>query len=187
MKAASAKIIQRRIFAIVAIMGAILFFGYDLVDDAFFGHEYFSVHFIVELCVFVGVSIALVINTRDLFHLRTLLEQEKKLNQALSGALADSINAQLDEWRMTHSENEISWLIIKGYSFSEIALLRGVKENTTRFQATSIYTKAGVKGRAEFVAEVIQPLLLTIPEELSTLEQQQEARTKSHCKPGHIQ
>ncbi len=164
----------------IAITAAILFFGYDLVEDAFFDHEYFTVHFIVEVLVFVGVSIALIITTRDLIHLRALLDLEKKRNQALSGALADSINVQLKEWQMTHSENEISWLIIKGYSFSEIALLRGVKENTTRYQATSIYSKAGVKGRAEFVAEVFQPLLLTLPDDLLTPDQQPATRTNLH-------
>ncbi len=164
----------------IAITAAILFFGYDLVEDAFFDHEYFTVHFIVEVLVFVGVSIALIIITRDLIHLRALLDLEKKRNQALSGALADSINVQLKEWQMTHSENEISWLIIKGYSFSEIALLRGVKENTTRYQATSIYSKAGVKGRAEFVAEVFQPLLLTLPDDLLTPDQQPATRTNLH-------
>ncbi len=164
----------------IAITAAILFFGYDLVEDAFFDHEYFTVHFIVEVLVFVGVSIALITITRDLIHLRALLDLEKKRNQALSGALADSINVQLKEWQMTHSENEISWLIIKGYSFSEIALLRGVKENTTRYQATSIYSKAGVKGRAEFVAEVFQPLLLTLPDDLLTPDQQPATRTNLH-------
>ncbi|MCY4642529.1 MAG: hypothetical protein OXC41_07540 [Gammaproteobacteria bacterium] len=180
MQAKSRKIIQRKIFAMIAITAAILFFGYDLVEDAFFDHEYFTVHFIVEVLVFVGVSIALIITTRDLIHLRALLDLEKKRNQALSGALADSINVQLKEWQMTHSENEISWLIIKGYSFSEIALLRGVKENTTRYQATSIYSKAGVKGRAEFVAEVFQPLLLTLPDDLLTPDQQPATRTNLH-------
>ncbi len=168
MTAIPKKFIRRRIYAMVAITGAILFFGYDLIVDAFLEHEYLTAHFIIELIVFVGVSMALIFSARDLIHLRALLEIEKKRTQALSGALADSINAQLDEWQMTHSENQISWLIIKGYSFSEIALLRGVKETTTRFQATSIYSKAGVKGRAEFVAEVFQPLLLSIPEEFST-------------------
>ena len=180
MRTATKKIIQRQIYAMAATTGAILFFGYDLIEDAFIGHEYLTAHFIIELIVFVGVSIALVISARDLIHLRDLLDIEKKRNQALSGALADSINAQLEEWHMTHSEYEISWLIIKGYSFSEIALLRGVKENTTRFQATSIYSKAGVKGRAEFVAEVFQPLLLSIPDDLSELDQQAKPGSGLH-------
>ena len=48
--------------------------------------------------------------------------------------------------------------------FAEIAEARGVKENTTRLQATAIYSKAGLSGRAEFVAEIIQSLLLLLPD-----------------------
>ena len=66
---------------------------------------------------------------------------------------------------MTRSEKEVAWLIIKGYRFTEIADFRGVKENTTRLQATAIYAKAGVSGWAEFVAEVIQSLLHFVPVE----------------------
>ena len=66
---------------------------------------------------------------------------------------------------MTRSEKEVAWLIIKGHRFAEIARARGVKENTTRLQATAIYAKAGVSGRAEFVAEIIQSLLLLLPDE----------------------
>ena len=65
---------------------------------------------------------------------------------------------------MTNSEKDVAWLIIKGYRFAEIAEARGVKENTSRLQATAVYAKAGVSGRAEFVAEIIQSLLLLLPD-----------------------
>lgn len=38
---------------------------------------------------------------------------------------------------------EIAWLMLKGYSFKEIAALREVKEKTIRQQASSIYSKSG--------------------------------------------
>ena len=87
--------------------------------------------------------------------------------RALSTALAESIDDQMDEWRMTRSEKDVAWFIIKGCRFSEIAELRSVKESTARLQATSVYAKAGVSGRAEFVAEVFQPLLMDIPSDPS--------------------
>ena len=65
---------------------------------------------------------------------------------------------------MTRSEKDTAWLIIKGYRFSEIAEIRNVKESTARLQATSLYAKAGVSGRAEFVAEMFLPLLLSATE-----------------------
>ena len=180
MKATSRRIIQRRLLELAALAGAILFFGFDLVVDALLEGEFGSPHFIVELIVFVGVSMALVVGTRDLRRLRTRLDRETRRNRAFAGELLDSINEQMDEWRMTRSEKDVAWLIIKGYRFSEIANARGVKESTTRLQATSLYAKAGVSGRAEFVAEIIQPLLMSIPEQPSRHDKRTSARTETH-------
>ena len=148
-------------------MVAILFFVYDLVADTLFEDEFGSPHFVIELIVFVGVSMALVFSVRDLRRLRARLSREEQRNLWLSSALAESINDQMGEWQLTRSEKDVAWLIIKGYRFSEIAQTRGVKESTPRLQATSVYAKAGVSGRAEFVAEIFQPLLLSIPENSS--------------------
>ena len=114
--------------------------------------------------MFVGASIALVLSVRDLRRLRERLIWEERRNRGLSGALAEVIGEQMDEWGFTRSEKDVAWMITKGYRFTEIAELRGVKESTPRLQATSVYAKAGVSGRAEFVAEILQPLLMTIPE-----------------------
>ena len=159
---ASTNSLQNRILMLGTIATAILFFVYDLFVDAFIKHEYLTTHFIVELVIFVAVSTALVIGLRDLMQLRTRLAFEKKRHDMFSRELSESIDIQLDEWRMTPSEKEVAWLIIKGYRFSEIARARSVKENTARLQATSLYSKAGVSGRSEFVAEIIQELLLSV-------------------------
>ena len=164
MRKTSRKMVQRRLIALVALAIAILFFLYDLIVDAAIEDELGTTHFIVELIVFLGVTIALLIGARDLGRLRTRLDREEKRNLVVSQGLADSIDAQMDEWRMTSSEKDVAWLIIKGYRFAEIAEARGVKENTSRLQATAIYAKAGVSGRAEFVAEIIQSLLLLLPD-----------------------
>ena len=156
--------VQRRLIALTALAIAILFFLYDLIVDAAIEDELGTTHFMVELVVFLGVTMALLINARDLGRLRTRLDREEKRNLVVSQGLADSIDAQMDEWRMTGSEKDVAWLIIKGYRFAEIAETRGVKENTTRLQATAVYAKAGVSGRAEFVAEIIQSLLLLLPD-----------------------
>ena len=165
MKEKSRRIIQRRLLALAALAVAILFFAYDLVVDALFEGEFGSSHFIIELIVFAGVSMALVVGARDLRLLRARLDRETRRNRAISGELANSIDDRMDEWRMTRSEKDVAWMVIKGYRFSEIAQARGVKESTCRLQATSLYAKAGVSGRAEFVAEILQPLLLSIPDD----------------------
>lgn len=160
-------IMHARIFALSVLAIAILFFVYDLAVDALVEGEFGTSHFVIEFVVFLGVSIALVLDVRDIRHLRSRLRWEERRNMGLSGALAETIDEQMDEWRLTRSEKDVAWMVIKGYRFSEIAQARGVKESTPRLQATSVYAKAGVSGRAEFVAEILQPLLMSMPESLS--------------------
>ena len=179
MKAAPGDPIQRRILVLVALAGTIVFFVYDLLVDALLEGEFGSPHFIIESIVFAGVSMALIASVRDLRRLRTRLDRELRLNKAFAGELADSINEQMDEWGMTRSEKDVAWFIIKGYRFSEIAGMRGVKESTTRLQATALYAKAGVSGRAEFVAEIIQPLLLSVPDDFSSGDENTPAQIES--------
>ncbi len=158
-------ILRNRMFALATIAGAIAFFVYDLVYDALYEDAFPSYHFFIELLVFFAVSAVLLIGISDVLRLRRRLSREEQRNDMFSRALAQSIDLQMDEWKMTPSEKEVAWFIIKGYRFSEIARARGVKATTSRLQATSIYAKAGVSGRSEFVAEIIQSLMESIPEE----------------------
>lgn len=157
----------RWMLALAMLALAMLFFAHDLVVDALVEGEFGSPHFIIEALVFAAVSWTLVVNLRDLVGLRTWLEQEQNRNRVLSGELAHGIDEQMDAWHLTRSEKEVAWLIIKGFRFAEIADVRQVKENTTRLQASALYAKAGVSGRAEFVAEIVHQLLMPIPEEAS--------------------
>ncbi len=59
----------------------------------------------------------------------------------------------------------VAVLAILATGLRDLADLRGVKEGTARLQATSVYGKAGVHGRAEFVAEIVQELLTPIRED----------------------
>ena len=179
MNAPSRKRIRRRRLELAALAGAILFFGYDLAVDVLLEGEFGSLHFIIELIVFVGISGVLVIGTRDLRSLRESLQREAEVNRAFSGELTASIDERMDEWRLSRSEKDVAWMIIKGYRFSEIAQARGVKESTCRLQATSLYAKAGVSGRAEFVAEIFQPLLMSIPNDSSPRKEKQSIRIVS--------
>ncbi len=170
--------VKARIFALALLSAMILFFIYDLAVDALLEGEFATVHFVIEFIVFVGASMALVFSVRDLRRLRERLIWEERRNRGLSGALAEVIGEQMEEWGFTRSEKDVAWLILKGYRFAEIAELRGVKQTTPRLQATSVYAKAGVSGRAEFVAEILQPLLMTIPERLPPGNENRSAETE---------
>ncbi len=144
----------------VGMLGAITYFLYDIVHDLLYEDALGTFHFTLEVIAFVGLSVALVAGVRYLLIIRVRLYGEEQRNYIFSQNLVEILNQQMDEWQMTASEQQIAWLIIKGYRFSEIAELRGVKESTTRLQATSIYSKAGVNSRSELVAEIFQTLLM---------------------------
>lgn len=73
--------------------------------------------------------------------------------------LGQVVGQQFSEWQLTDSEQEVGWLLLKGFSLKEIAALRDTREKTVRHQASAIYRKAGVSGRHTFSAWFIEDIL----------------------------
>jgi DNA-binding CsgD family transcriptional regulator len=136
---------------------ASVFFMYDLISDIVEGESW--PHLILEACVFILVTAAFAWEITSRSRLSRALDNREQVLSRMQGRLGDSIREQLAKWKLTPSETEVAWLIIKGYSFSEIASLREVKEKTVRQQATSIYSKSGTRSRAEFSASFLEDLL----------------------------
>lgn len=136
---------------------ASVFFIYDLISDIVEGESW--LHLILEACVFVLVSSAFAWEITSRSRLSRTLDDREHVLSRMQGRLGDSIRGQLAKWKLTPSETEVAWLIIKGYSFAEIASFREVKEKTVRQQATSIYAKSGTGSRAEFSASFLEDLL----------------------------
>jgi DNA-binding CsgD family transcriptional regulator len=139
-------------------LGAIsLFFVYDIALDLHLGE--LDAHVMVEAVIFVVCVVVLFLELRRNLHLSGRLRTAHAQNQRLSGQFADYVRTRFTGWSLSRSEQEIAWLLLKGFSFTEIAALRAVQEKTVRQQATSIYAKSGSGGRSEFVAHFIQDLL----------------------------
>jgi DNA-binding CsgD family transcriptional regulator len=73
--------------------------------------------------------------------------------------LSKAIDAQLNDWQLTPAEKEIALLLLKGLSLREIAGIRHTNEKTVRSQATIIYQKSGLSGRADLSAFFLEDLL----------------------------
>ncbi len=73
--------------------------------------------------------------------------------------LSEVIHQQFDEWGLSKSEQDVGWLLLKGLSLKEIALLRQTLEKTVRQQASAIYKKAGISGRHVFSAWFFEDIL----------------------------
>lgn len=76
--------------------------------------------------------------------------------------LGRAINEQFSRWNLTEAEREVALLLLKGLSIKEIASVRATSERTIREQARSIYTKAGLTGRAALSAFFLEDLLAPI-------------------------
>jgi DNA-binding NarL/FixJ family response regulator len=76
--------------------------------------------------------------------------------------LGKAINEQFSQWNLTEAEREVALLLLKGLSLKEAASVRATSERTIREQARSIYSKAGLTGRAALSAFFLEDLLAPI-------------------------
>jgi DNA-binding CsgD family transcriptional regulator len=91
------------------------------------------------------------VNNAQALPKKYVLEARKKLGNV--------VTQQFSEWMLTGSEIEVGWLLLKGLSLKEIAIVRNTQEKTVRQQASSIYKKAGINGRHAFSAWFIEDIL----------------------------
>ncbi|MDZ4785497.1 MAG: LuxR family transcriptional regulator [bacterium] len=80
--------------------------------------------------------------------------------ESFKEGVTKAISQQLTAWKLTPAEEEISFLLLKGFSLQEIADLRQTSERTIRHQASILYKKCGVDGRAQLSAFFLEDLLI---------------------------
>jgi len=145
--------------------------GIDLFSD--FSENLDFTHVIKEAVILV---ISLLAVTWLLFDMRQQAIEIRTLRKELSiikkpaqvpkkevleakKTLSHVISVQFDDWNLSNSEKEVGWLLLKGLSLKEIAMLRNTLEKTVRQQASAIYKKAGINGRHAFSAWFIEDVL----------------------------
>ena len=82
--------------------------------------------------------------------------------RTLLNGLGEAIDQQFSRWNLTEAEREVALLLLKGLSLKEVAQVRATSERTIRAQTRSLYTKAGVSGRAALSAFFLEDLLAPI-------------------------
>lgn len=145
------------VFFTLVQAAAAVFFVLDATADLYSGEV--DSHTILEAFIAVGLGLGGLFGIRELSRSHDLLHSHETALAAASGALAEVIEAQFTEWRLTPAEREIGMLSLKGFDIAEIAQLRGAAQGTVRAQMTSIYAKSGVSGRAQFAAHFVEDLL----------------------------
>lgn len=91
------------------------------------------------------------------------LEQEAQLwreqSKTYLSGLSSLIDQQLSTWGLSPAERDVAFLLLKGLSLKEIAVIRETTEKTARVQSMAIYAKAGLAGRSELSAFFLEDLL----------------------------
>lgn len=162
---------ERNLIAIVLVT-ILIFVSVDLWTDSSEGLKWW--HVATEGMIALGATAGLVAIFRHSLSLTKSLEHEKKYNQELLAEadrwrnqarrqiedLSLAIDRQLTEWKLTESEKEIAFLLLKGMSLKEVAEIRQTTEKTARTQSMAIYAKSGCKGRSELSAFFLEDLLV---------------------------
>ena len=116
-------------------------------------------HLVVEAIASVG----LMLGTGFLLtELRRLLQRNATMESGLRTARGEMI-AVIEqfflEWKLTDSERDVAFLVVKGLDNDEIATVRGTAAGTIRAQCAAVYRKAGVSGRAQLLSLFVDHLL----------------------------
>jgi DNA-binding NarL/FixJ family response regulator len=110
--------------------------------------------------VSVALIIFLSINQMSLIHKTSQeLNDTKTILQAVQGEMSEYIEEKFIEWKFTKSENEVAWLIVKGFSPKEISLTRNVHEKTIHNQLSSIYKKSNTKNKHELLSSFLEDFM----------------------------
>lgn len=167
---------RTRVWALAAVIaGVLLFLGIELFDEP--GAT--PLDLLLELLkvtpvVIAGVGVAVLFSVivrqrdehlqliRDLDSARLQGQRWRSESRALLNGLGAAIDAQFGRWNLTDAEREVALLLLKGLSTKEIAAVRAGSERTVREHAHSIYTKAGLTGRAALSAFFLEDLLAPI-------------------------
>ena len=155
------------VLAIIMVM-----VGTDLLTDT--GEGVPAWHVIAEGIAGLFAAFGIVYLLRGTYSLQQRLSEEVARSTALQveserwradarryvDGLSRAIDEQLTRWNLTVAEKEVTFLLLKGLGFKEIAEVRNTSGKTARAQSTAIYAKAGLSGRTELAAFFLEDLLL---------------------------
>ena len=154
---------ERRAFVLAAVILlqalTALFFLVDVVSDVLADGTFDDFHTWVELAATIGLIGGVVFLMIELRQVMTRLATLDRSMRAARGEMAEVIDAFFTDWGLTPSERDVALMVLKGIDNETIASLRGTAPGTVRAQCTSVYSKAGVDGRAQLFSVFMEELL----------------------------
>lgn len=160
---------RRSVFlGMVILLSCMTFFGFDVVADVVshgLGSTPYAAeeltHLIFEILAVLGLGYA-VMTLRTYFRLlKADAESSKETIHMLRGNFDEVLRDKFEEWGLTAAERDVTLLIIRGLSVSDIAAARNTAQGTIKAQSTSIFRKIGVKSKNELMSAIIDEFLDT--------------------------
>jgi DNA-binding CsgD family transcriptional regulator len=171
-------LIDRRtgiVAAVTTVLGVVFFLALEIGEEPEMSALEVFVEFIKVLpVVLMSVGVVLLFRVtarqreeqlmlmRDLEVARLQGQRWRSESRSLLNGLGEAIDAQFSRWNLTEAEREVALLLLKGLSVKEISAVRATSERTIRAQSASLYSKAGLTGRAALSAFFLEDLLAPI-------------------------
>ena len=114
---------------------------------------------LIEIGAALGLILGVVLGGVALVRTQARTKQIESQLRVASGAFAELLDEQFDEWSLTPAERDVAWFAVKGMSTQEIAQLRNTSEGTVKAQSNAIYRKAGVSGRYQLLSVFVDELM----------------------------
>ncbi|MEO0343961.1 MAG: helix-turn-helix transcriptional regulator [Pseudomonadota bacterium] len=128
-----------------------------------FGIQALEVSWTVHEFIELGTIVSLIIGSTCAFYvLSTLVQRNTDIEDQLklvAGDFAAVMNSKFNQWALSDAEQEVAVLSLKGFSVSDVAKMRGKSIGTIKAQNAAVYRKAGVSGRAQLMASLMEDLL----------------------------
>ncbi|HGG04402.1 MAG TPA: helix-turn-helix transcriptional regulator [Aliiroseovarius sp.] len=114
----------------------------------------------IEVAAVLGLIFGAVLGVWLALQARREISRATSARRLTAGDFSAEVATRFTEMDLSPAETEVAWFLLKGMSLVEIAELRGTREGTVRAQSTALYRKAGVSGKTQFLALIVEDLLL---------------------------
>lgn len=113
----------------------------------------------LEILVMLGLVSGFLITLMELRKLMVRMAAADRQLGVARGVFHEVLQSHFDEWRLTPAQRDVALLAVKGLTNAEIADVRNTKEGTIKAQLNSVYAKAGVSGRSQFIGLFVEELM----------------------------
>ena len=164
--------VRERVLVSAALLLVLALAALDLIEDAAQGQDRWR---LLGDAAYLGLMVAVLAYlwrhvpsttrrqnlalTREIVSAHRDLASWRERATALIAGLREVVDQQFDLWKLSAAEKEVALLLVKGLSLKEIAALRETSERTVRQQASVVYAKSKLGGRAELAAFFLEDLL----------------------------